>query len=102
LESIIKVSIRALKARLSEYLRKVEAGEEITVTSHGKPVARLLPARARRSPRSAEDEALKALRRHPWIRPGNGKKPRVPEPLIRIEPGEQTLSEIVIEQRGKR
>lgn len=31
------------KTRLSELLERVEAGEEITITRHGSPVARLVP-----------------------------------------------------------
>lgn len=33
------------KTHLSELLDKVEAGEEITITKHGAPVARLVPVR---------------------------------------------------------
>ena len=32
------------KNRLSELLQLVENGEEVTITRHGKPVARLVPA----------------------------------------------------------
>jgi prevent-host-death family protein len=32
------------KARFSEMLRRAGAGEEIVVTSHGRPVARIVPA----------------------------------------------------------
>jgi prevent-host-death family protein len=32
------------KNRLSELLQRVENGEEVTITRHGKPVARLVPA----------------------------------------------------------
>jgi prevent-host-death family protein len=31
------------KTHLAELLEKVEAGEEITITRHGRPVARLVP-----------------------------------------------------------
>lgn len=37
-----RVSIGQLKARLSEYLRRVTAGREVVVTDRGRPVARLL------------------------------------------------------------
>ena len=37
------VATRDLKDHLSEYLKRVQAGEEITITSHGKPVAKLSP-----------------------------------------------------------
>ena len=33
------------KTHLSELLEKVEAGEEITITKHGVPVAKLVPVR---------------------------------------------------------
>ena len=35
--------IAVLKAKLSEYLDAVKAGEEIIVTERGEPIARLLP-----------------------------------------------------------
>lgn len=38
------------KTHLSELLDKVEAGEEITITKHGTPVARLVPVRKKASP----------------------------------------------------
>lgn len=31
------------KTRLSELLAQVEAGEQVTITKHGRPVARLVP-----------------------------------------------------------
>jgi prevent-host-death family protein len=56
---MITVNVTALRNRLPEYLGKVRAGEEITVTSRGRVVARIVPdtesaARAR--------QALKSLR----------------------------------------
>ena len=36
------VSVRNLKDHLSEYLRRVQTGEEVTVTDHGRPVAALI------------------------------------------------------------
>ena len=38
-----QVGVRELKARLSEYLALVKAGEEVVVTERGKAVARLAP-----------------------------------------------------------
>ena len=37
------VGIRELKSRLSEYLRRVKAGETITITDRGQPVGRIVP-----------------------------------------------------------
>lgn len=36
-------AVSRLKARLSEYLAKVKAGEEVVVTERGRPVARIVP-----------------------------------------------------------
>jgi antitoxin (DNA-binding transcriptional repressor) of toxin-antitoxin stability system len=48
--SMITVNLARAKARLSEILDKVEAGEEVIITRHGRPVAHLQhPSQARRS-----------------------------------------------------
>jgi antitoxin (DNA-binding transcriptional repressor) of toxin-antitoxin stability system len=89
------ISARELRSRLSEYLRRATAGEEVVVTSRGKAVAR-----ARRRAASTQAELIARFRDLPWVRPGSGKKPALPKPLIRIGKGEKTLAEIVSEQRG--
>ncbi len=38
------IPITEARARLSELVRRAEAGEEIVLTRHGKPVARIVPA----------------------------------------------------------
>ena len=38
------VSLAKAKAHLSELLNTVESGEEVIITRHGRPVARVLPA----------------------------------------------------------
>lgn len=40
------VGIRELKAKLSDYVGRVAAGESVTVTDRGRPVARLVPFEA--------------------------------------------------------
>ena len=96
----MEISVRELKSRLSEYLRKVAAGDEVVVTSHGKEVARLIPPRLRRGTVSAEVELIARFRSLPWVRPASGGKHALPRPLIRIKKGEKTLAEIVGEDRG--
>ncbi|MFN0314853.1 MAG: type II toxin-antitoxin system Phd/YefM family antitoxin [Burkholderiales bacterium] len=96
----MEISVRELKSRLSEALRRVAEGEEMIVTSRGKVVARLLPPRTKRVSVSAEAEAVARFRNLPWVRPGSGKKPGLPKPLIRIKKDEKTLAQIVSEQRG--
>ena len=39
------VGAYAAKTHLSELLERVEAGEEITITKHGAPVAKLVPVK---------------------------------------------------------
>jgi prevent-host-death family protein len=39
--TIMTVTVRELKNRLSEYLRRAQRGEALIVTDHGRPVARL-------------------------------------------------------------
>lgn len=96
----MEISVRELKSRLSEYLRRAASGEELVVTSRGKEVARLLPPRARRRAASTEAELIDRFRRLPWVRPGSGRKPGLPKSLVRIGKGEKTLADIVSEQRG--
>lgn len=47
------------KTKLAELLDKVEAGETVTITRHGKPVAQLVPVTQVRD--DAERERLRAL-----------------------------------------
>ena len=37
------VTVSKLKASLSEYLRRVKAGEDVLVSERGRPIARLVP-----------------------------------------------------------
>jgi len=47
------------KTHLSELLEKVEAGEEITITRHGAPVAKLVPVKKKLS----QEERVAAIQR---------------------------------------
>lgn len=38
------VNLAVAKAQLSELINKVESGEEVVITRHGRPVARVVPA----------------------------------------------------------
>jgi len=61
------VAVRELKNRLSEYLRKVKAGERVVVTERGKAVAVISTAR------SSIDQGIEALVRERAARWGGGK-----------------------------
>ena len=41
------LTLREANQTFSRCVREVEAGEEITITRHGRPVARLVPAQVR-------------------------------------------------------
>lgn len=60
---MIEVGSYDAKARLPELLRRVEAGETVTVTRRGKPVARIVPIEGdRRAEIRAAIEQIRALR----------------------------------------
>lgn len=40
---MIKIAVRELRNRTAEVLRIVQAGEQVTITSRGRPVAELSP-----------------------------------------------------------
>jgi prevent-host-death family protein len=65
-------TVSKLKASLSEYLRRVKAGDEILVTERGRAIARLLPV--------GRSESLPArlveMERQGLVKIGTGKLPR--------------------------
>jgi len=77
------VGVRALKTQLSRYLKRVQAGERLTVTAHGKAVAVLSPLSA-----TATDRRIEAMLREGAARWGGGKPtgsrrpPRVKGPSV--------------------
>ena len=54
-----RVGAYKAKTHLSELLEKVEAGEEITITKHGAPVAKLVPIKKEAS----TEERVAAIQR---------------------------------------
>ena len=55
------VNITELRQHLPDYLKQVQQGEEITITSHGKTIARIVPNR-QDDQREAALKRLTALR----------------------------------------
>ena len=47
----MQVSVYAAKTQLSRLLDRATRGEEVVITRHGKPVARIVPVDRRRTPR---------------------------------------------------
>src|SRR5947209_3669486 len=68
MEHRMQVGIAELRARLSEYLSRVQAGEELIVADRGRPVARIVPARWQQT--DDEDGRLLDLQRRGVLRLG--------------------------------
>jgi prevent-host-death family protein len=58
------------KNTLGTLLDRVEAGEEITITRRGKPVARLVSVNATRTPKRSREEAEALVARFRALREG--------------------------------
>lgn len=87
-----KVAVRELRQNLSVYLRRVIAGETLTVTERGRAVAALVPLPERASP----------LRR--LVAEGRAAPPRGDLAQITLpdEPVSTRLSEALDAERGER
>jgi prevent-host-death family protein len=90
----MRVAMHELKIGLSRYVAQARAGAVIEITSHEKPVARIvgIPAPARGGSRGVD--CLVATGAAQW----NGSKPKTFEP-VRLPSHGTTLSEMVIEDR---
>ena len=64
---MVTISIAEAKAHLSELIDKAEAGEEIVITRHGKPVAQLSAAKKPKLP--VRSFAAERASRPPLSRP---------------------------------
>lgn len=81
--------MRDLRDHLSRYLDRVPAGEELTVTDRGRPIARLVPVE---EPRPFERRVAEGLIKLPAGR-------RRSRPAARVEAA-GTVSDLVAEQRS--
>ncbi len=92
--------VAELKARLSEYLSRVKAGEEVLVTDRGRPVARLVPVSTGAAPDDeAETARLKTMEREGLVRLGSGKLPEGFFEKERPADPEGLLREAALEER---
>ena len=88
------VGVRALKARLSAYLRDVAQGGAVTIGDRRRrPMARLVPFN-----QSADREVLDRLAARGVIQRGVGKPGR--SPRVKPRPGSRRVSDLVVENRG--
>ncbi len=86
------VAIRELKSSLSRVLARAQAGEVIEVTSHSKPIARIvgIPPQA--------DEGLRRLMAS-GVLSWNGGKPSLMSPRP-LSPDGKPIGQMVLEDRG--
>lgn len=93
----MQVAVRELKAHLSKMLALAQAGEEIEVRSHNRPIARIVGI-----PSTADGDLPAGIRRlvaEGAVTLGNGKKLDDFEPMA-LSPGGTPVSQMVIEDRG--
>ncbi len=87
----MRVETKELKNKLSEYLRRVKAGETITVTEHGKTIGQIIPAGTTVEKRN---QTMVAAGQADW----NGQK--LPHYRAKaINHGAGALSDLVVEDR---
>jgi prevent-host-death family protein len=89
-----RVGVRELRQNLSVYLRRVEAGETLEVTEHGRPVARLGPLPPARM------SVLERLVAEGRAIPGSGGNLAGLGPPPAIGPG-PALSDVLIRMRSE-
>jgi prevent-host-death family protein len=83
-----EVGIRELRDHLSRYLERVQAGEELTVTDRGRPVALLIPV--------SEPRAFDRLVTDGVIEPAAPRRRDRPARRVSVT---ASVSELVAEQR---
>ena len=84
----VEVGVRDLKNNLSRYLDRVRNGDEVVVTDHGRPVARLVAI-------DASIDRLSDLIDAGLVRPAGSARRRLPKPIKTAG----TVSDLVAEQR---
>jgi prevent-host-death family protein len=86
------VGIRELKSRLSEYLRRVKAGETVLITDRGQPVGRIVP-----TAEPLEDRLQRMVQAGLIL--WSGQKLELRPPVAQAR-GERTVADLLIEDRG--
>lgn len=94
----MEVAVRDLKDRLSELLRKAEAGDEIVVTPHGRLNARMLSVE--QPVPIVASEALAPLLAHPRLLSGFSRRiSRVGQPVPATPDGQPLLGDLMLADR---
>ena len=93
----MEAGVRELKDNLSRYLHRIQAGERVTVTAHGRVVAELVPpAPGSEAGRRRYDELIATGVVQPAIEDGD---PLEDWPDIRLPPG--TAAALIDSDRGE-
>lgn len=87
-------TVSKLKMSLSAYLRQVKAGEEVLVTEHGRPVARLLPPSQTSLP-----DYLQEMEKNGLVRRGQRPLPQNFWDLLRPADPDAGVRSIVMRER---
>jgi prevent-host-death family protein len=90
-------TVSKLKASLSEYLRRVKAGEEVLVSERGRPIAKLVPVAGA----DALPDHLAEMARHGLARIGSGRLPRGFWNLPRPRDPKGRIVEALLEERAQ-
>ena len=93
---VFSIGIRELRQNASKYLRRVKAGETITITDRGEPVAEIRPVKQTGSVVArliAEGRATPAA--------GDIRETLAKHPPVQLRPGERPLSELLAEMRDE-
>ncbi len=86
-----RIGVRELRQNASVYLRAVQEGESFEVTDRGRPVAMLIPR---------PENRIEQLIASGKLRPAKGDLRDLPPP-IPLQPGEPTLTEILLQMRDE-
>jgi len=88
-------TVLKLKAALGEYLKSVKAGEEVTITERGRPIAKLTPTKIP----AAKVERLGEMKRNGSIKLGSGKLPKDFWKLPRPKDPKGLVAKAVMQER---
>ncbi len=88
-------AVSELKARLSKYLNRVKAGEEVLITDRGNPVARLTPILRT----TVSRETLATMEKKGLIKLGSGRLPKDFWSMPRPDDPEGLVLQALLEER---
>lgn len=88
--SRVEVGVRELKNRLSSYLQRVQAGDDVVVTDRGRPIARLTTL-------DPDEERLSTLIEAGVVKPSTERR-ALPDHRVRLR-GHGRVADLVTDQR---